>query len=244
LDALPSGDHALAVPPAELVSKILELKEEFQRLALIHPWISLHAPIGENGGHLYLGVESAPYSRNEVTFLHPAKGKITVLCGWGVDNPNDARMQAAVDHAQNLTSQAEELLNRVLKCENKIPIQVQQEIRGQEERGFGYGWAHWLRFATVSRGGWRILNYPQVAVTGLWELKLHCPDPADAADQWSQPMKPKDWCSIFDLGWDTLKKRFADQAIRNQKLSQRSYRVAIDDIPVKHRDKFLGKSPV
>jgi hypothetical protein len=53
--------------------------------------------------------------------------------------------------------------------------------------------------------------------------------------------KPKDWCAIFDLSWDTLKIAFDEQTIRNVQLGQRSYRVAIEDIPAKHQAKFLGR---
>jgi hypothetical protein len=48
---------------------------------------------------------------------------------------------------------------------------------------------------------------------------------------WSDPDTPASWAKRFDIGWDTLKKRFESQTIRNKKLSSKSYRVHLDDVP-------------
>lgn len=48
---------------------------------------------------------------------------------------------------------------------------------------------------------------------------------------WSEADSPKRWAKRFGLSWDTLKKRFREQKIRHQKLSDRSYRIHRDDLP-------------
>ena len=48
---------------------------------------------------------------------------------------------------------------------------------------------------------------------------------------WSQPRSPSEWAENYDVSWDTLKKRFDKQQIRNQRLSLRAYRVHVDDLP-------------
>jgi hypothetical protein len=51
----------------------------------------------------------------------------------------------------------------------------------------------------------------------------------------------KQWCTVFGIGEATLKKHFAAQRIRNEKFSDRSYRVAIEEIPVEHQAKLGSK---
>ena len=53
---------------------------------------------------------------------------------------------------------------------------------------------------------------------------------------WSKPRSPKEWQSIFGLSWDTLKPRFDEQVIRNKKLSSKSYKVLLEDLPPGPRD--------
>jgi hypothetical protein len=51
--------------------------------------------------------------------------------------------------------------------------------------------------------------------------------------QWSEPDAPSQWAKRFGCSWDTLKRRFADGSIRHLKLSTKSYRIHLDDVPTK-----------
>lgn len=48
---------------------------------------------------------------------------------------------------------------------------------------------------------------------------------------WSSPRSPAEWAKAFRVSWDTLKKRFDDGSIRATKLTTKSYRVHVDDLP-------------
>ena len=51
------------------------------------------------------------------------------------------------------------------------------------------------------------------------------------AQEWSVPKSPAEWSKLFKVSWDTLKKRFDNGSIRTTKLSTKSYRVHVDDVP-------------
>jgi hypothetical protein len=55
--------------------------------------------------------------------------------------------------------------------------------------------------------------------------------PADGP--WSPPDSPAGWSKRFKVSWDTLKRRFKDGSIRYKKLSSKSYRIHLDDLPEK-----------
>jgi hypothetical protein len=48
---------------------------------------------------------------------------------------------------------------------------------------------------------------------------------------WSRPRPPQEWTKLYDMSWDTLKKLFEEQKIRNEKLSPKLYRVFMADLP-------------
>jgi hypothetical protein len=52
---------------------------------------------------------------------------------------------------------------------------------------------------------------------------------------WSEPKPPSEWSRLYGMGWDTLKKRFESQTIRNKKDSSKSYRVHVSDLPANLR---------
>jgi hypothetical protein len=52
---------------------------------------------------------------------------------------------------------------------------------------------------------------------------------------WSEPTTPSQWAKVFGLSWDALRRRFNDGSIRNKKLSTKSYRVHVDDLPPGHK---------
>jgi hypothetical protein len=56
--------------------------------------------------------------------------------------------------------------------------------------------------------------------------------PADEkAIEWSKPDGPTQWAKVFGLSYNTMVKRLREGVIRNKKLSDRSYQIAIDDLP-------------
>jgi len=163
----------LPAPPDEIVSQIVELKNEFQSVADRHPWISLYIPpIEKEREGLFLGETAAsPYSPNELTRTHPETGRnYTVRIALGVNSPRNMACQAVVDRVQRLTDRTERLLKYALEYDSQIPPDVKQAIREWEQRKMCYGWVRWLWYATVVRCDWRIENYPQIAANALGEL--------------------------------------------------------------------------
>ena len=57
---------------------------------------------------------------------------------------------------------------------------------------------------------------------------------SDREGLWSQQDTPTRWAKVFGVSVDTIKRRFKDQTIRNTKLSARSYRVNLHDLPATH----------
>lgn len=171
-------------PPAELVSQISELKDEFYRYSVDHPWLCLYVPtLGNAREQPFLG-EKAPsrYGANEWMFHDPHTGRTRkVLIAWGVDTPKDGDRMAVVDHVNGLTHQAEDLLKRVLKYDSQISPEEQQEIREWEIRKRGYGWVQWICYSTVVRYFSRIENYRQIAASALLSLKEKCRRPPTTA---------------------------------------------------------------
>ena len=51
------------------------------------------------------------------------------------------------------------------------------------------------------------------------------------SDKWSEPRSPSEWAKQFNMSWDTLKSRIDDKSIRAKKLTSKSYRVHLDDLP-------------
>jgi len=62
-------------------------------------------------------------------------------------------------------------------------------------------------------------------------MKREFPDIPDGP--WSPPDSPASWAKRFGVSWDTLKRRFADGTIRHKKLTAKSYRIHLDDMPSK-----------
>jgi len=49
--------------------------------------------------------------------------------------------------------------------------------------------------------------------------------------RWSQPMKLSDWAAIFHVHRNTMRKWLDNQIIKNQQISPRMWRVAIEELP-------------
>lgn len=86
--------------------------------------------------------------------------------------PQDSMRGPVVEHVKELTWTASQLLLRVLDGANHIHEDIQQEIRKHKGVTNEYGWLTWLRCSVVINGPInRIKNYPQVAATGLMNLR-------------------------------------------------------------------------
>lgn len=175
----------MAAPPAELISQIAELKEEFQRISVAHPWLCLYVPSLKKGSNamLFLGqLAASPHSEHEAVFVDPRTGRVQrVHIAWGVDPPCDSARQAVVDHVVQLSHRAWDLLQCVLKFDSNIPEKMRNELPEWEKASPGFGWMHWVRSTTICRCVYRIENYAQRAATALFELKAYCQPANNAA---------------------------------------------------------------
>lgn len=55
---------------------------------------------------------------------------------------------------------------------------------------------------------------------------------------WSQPKSPKKWGIVFGMSPKTMVRWFKAQKIRNKEVTDRNYRIAIDDLPPGERAKY------
>jgi hypothetical protein len=146
--------------PAELVSAITTLKDEFQHVADLHPWVCLAVPRGESqfilvGEAVHLYAETYPGI-------------------YGVATPRDPACRVVADHVEQLTARADRLLIRVLE-HAEIPDDLRDDVRGWERLlHHGGGWVRWLWFATRIQSVWRVQHYAQVAATALLVLRDRC----------------------------------------------------------------------
>jgi hypothetical protein len=147
---------------SDLFSQIKELQSDFQRVASDHTWICLYVPpCSEQFCMIRVG-EKAP---------GPIIPQLELL---GVATPRDTARCVVVDHVDQLTFRAIELLKRVLKNDLQVPRERLEIIRDAESQmPVGYGWVHWMWYATRIQHVCRFEHYPQVAATALFELANH-----------------------------------------------------------------------
>jgi hypothetical protein len=55
---------------------------------------------------------------------------------------------------------------------------------------------------------------------------------------WSRPDRVAGWAKIFGVSERTMSTRLKTQQVRNQKITRRSYRIALDQIPSDQRERF------
>jgi hypothetical protein len=143
----------MATPPADLMSRLVQLKDDFQHFSDRHPWICLSIPRGTQPGFCLAGEAGT---------------------GWEmlaeVAQPEDRSRRAIVDHVNELTFQAEQLLLAFLQYDSKLSAELKKEILEQPIVG-GYRWVRWLRYAVPFQHVFRYKNYPQVAATALAHLQ-------------------------------------------------------------------------
>jgi hypothetical protein len=54
---------------------------------------------------------------------------------------------------------------------------------------------------------------------------------AQSDGPWSKADGPQQWAKKFGFSPDTLRRRFEDGTIRHKRLSSKSYRIHVDDVP-------------
>jgi hypothetical protein len=164
---------------ADLAAEIEDLRDQFQQIAIEHPWISLSIPAPADGpiAQLFTGVAYSLPGPN-----------------WpGVRMPRHPAFRAVTNHVDALTQRAHELLLRVLAGPNGISADRQQAIRAFDRKSYGYGWVCWLWDATPMEHPSRCENYAQVAATALEELKrvVSRPVPTAQARRAGRPPDPE-----------------------------------------------------
>jgi len=72
-----------------------------------------------------------------------------------------------------------------------------------------------------------------IGETGGAEAAASSPktETSDDGEPWSKPDGLSQWAKKFGFSPDTLKRRFKDGTIRHKKLSIKSYRIHVDDLP-------------
>jgi hypothetical protein len=63
-----------------------------------------------------------------------------------------------------------------------------------------------------------------------------------AAVAWTPADNLSRWANLFGVGVRTFKKQLAAGQIRFRRLSTKTYQIAVDDLPAKHRAKYLPPS--
>lgn len=76
--------------------------------------------------------------------------------------------------------------------------------------------------------GWEAIERALERHKEVIQLKTHGP--------WSRARSPSEWATFFRLSWDTLKKQFDNQTPRNEKISTKSYRILLEDLPLDYHD--------
>lgn len=174
----------------ELLSQIKELRADFQNIASVHPWVALSVPpVERSGGRFFSGelirlsdlkefpneVFSPPGARR-----FPSWDAMFVTLGpdgppWVVQ-PSHKGMFHVAQHVDILNDAAHHLLFKVLAKKNGIARDLCDDMRHLESMRYGFGWIRWLQYSTTMLAvGTRVIeNYPQVAVTALFELEKRC----------------------------------------------------------------------
>lgn len=204
----------------DLRSQITDLQNEFQRVADLHPWVSMGVPSSQHGA-VVLGESFGPSTLPGVRLLE--------------GHPEDRQKRPVLDHLWALTANAKDLLFAALNSAHRIPADIAREIAVREKEQYDFGWIRWLHFAVRMQHINRYENYAQVAATALFELKQYL---CDEILEWTPPDSPQVWAKLFRFSVRTLMRRFKEGRIRHRKLSSKSYQIAVADLPADHQRKF------
>ena len=103
----------------------------------------------------------------------------------------------------------------------KLPVNVNRER--VVYRGDG------VSSAVISRRDWRT-HASNGAILCRWlaeQLNL------------SRARPPQEWAIVFDMSWDTIKRRIDAGAILAERINSKSWKIAIDDLPPEYDDSIL-----
>jgi hypothetical protein len=142
----------MAKPPADLMSRLVQLKDDFQHIADLHPWICISIPRTTQPGTCLLGEAGTGWEMlAEVVY------------------PEDRTRRVVLDHVNELTFQAENLLMALIQYDSILPADLRQEIK-DESPASTFRWVRWLRHAVPIQHIYRYQNYAQVSATALTHL--------------------------------------------------------------------------
>ena len=145
----------MARPPADLMSRLEKLKADFQHFADRYPWICLSVPPKSQPGCCRAG---------EAGTGHEGLAEVV--------QPKDHARRAIVDHVEELTFQAEQVLSALIQFDSTLPAELFQELR-DERPILGNLWVRWLRYAVPMQHIFRYRHYAQVAATVLASLQKY-----------------------------------------------------------------------
>lgn len=72
-------------------------------------------------------------------------------------------------------------------------------------------------------------HFSEIEDQFLWDMKTALDEVGPSA--YSRPRSPSEWEKIFDLSWRTIKRRIDSGKIRAKKISTKSYRIHVNDVP-------------
>jgi hypothetical protein len=73
---------------------------------------------------------------------------------------------------------------------------------------------------------------------------VHAPtDDKPASADWSRPCRVREWAKIYGVSPRVMGEMLRGDKVRNKKIHRQSYRVALDEIPSSHRQRFLPTVP-
>lgn len=61
---------------------------------------------------------------------------------------------------------------------------------------------------------------------------------AQSEPQWSDPISPRQLARALGVASSTVVQRLRDQKIRNKQIDTKNYRIAVEDLPIKLRDRY------
>ncbi len=82
----------------------------------------------------------------------------------------------------------------------------------------------------------------QEPLTWVWQAAVHLASCVNGSEE-SRELSPQRLAHMFGIHRDTMVKRLKDQVIRNRKITTKSYRVHLDDLPAGYRNSALVVSP-
>jgi hypothetical protein len=152
----------------------------------------------------------------------------------------DEGWQAAVDEFQSGPDSkkiAVEIIKNAMKGDVDNVVSLLSGKRGVM-RGFGLEPDNWLREGLLRE---LLAPFQPASDSADDDADLGKPGEAERSEDsvppggWSKPKSPKELVRVFGVSWSTIKRRFKDGKIRHHRLSTKSYKVAVADLPANER---------